>query len=795
MHNAQRTTSNSQRPATPAAGRETAPPRTPANPPKAQPNLARTLATAALVISLVAVASLTSFPEAGKFGVILSATLGLMAVHLALRSPHPNRAAEGAQPPVAADHLERRFEQLQDLRWELRDNDTRYRELLDSLDDMIIRRDASGKLTFVNNAFCRMFAIDARDCLGKPWTAPVVAIDEPQTASPGLSRRYCQKLALPGGERWIEWQEHSVPVPGSCANELQCVGRDVTESRRYEATLREARDAAESANRAKSRFLATMSHEIRTPMNGILGMASLLEDTSLTPEQTTYNRAIDQSARNLLSLIDEILDFSKIEAGKLALVNEPFSILQTVQSAVELLAPRAHEKKLDIAALIEANVPKVVVGDPARVRQILLNLISNAVKFTDRGGISVVVLVAQRDDDQAMRIVFAVEDTGIGLSKSDMTSLFAEFEQADSAVQRRDGGTGLGLAISKRLARAMNGDITVESQLGHGSTFRFELPLHASSVSIPAEAEQPCASAAAPRVLLTFDRPKERASLAASLEAAGVLAFQVSPADAIKAIEQAAAAGRPFDSIIVDESSSPDAMGALLVRARELLPDRPVRGIVLVNVLARAGLAPYRKKGFDSYLMRPVRPASLLEQIGLGTQPPVRTPQQAKTAPMATSRVETPSQAEERVSYSHDGFGPKLPGNVLLAEDNAINALLATKVLERAGYKVTPAVTGLAAIDAVKQTFEPGARPFDLILMDIFMPGMDGVEAAREIKGLHPGGNCPPIIALTANAFAEDRQRYLDLGLDDYLAKPFDRAAMVALLARWSPQSRLDPAA
>lgn len=779
MQNSQRTTSLPKQPAPVTVDREPAPQSAPAGPHDERSTVIRTLAAAALVVSLVAVASLTSFPEAGKFGVILSATLGLMAVHLALRGPQLSRTSSApVSSPAAAGDLERRFEQLQDLRWELRDNDTRYRELLDSLDDMIMRRDANGNLTFVNRAFCRAFAVEARDCLGKPWAAPVIALDEPHASTPS-SRRYCQQLALPAGERWIEWEEHSVPVPGSGSSELQFVGRDITGRRHYEAELRQARDAAEAANRAKSRFLANMSHEIRTPMNGILGMASLLEDTSLTPEQTTYTRAIDQSARNLLSLIDEILDFSKIEAGKLTLVTEPFSITHTIQSAVELLAPRAHEKKLDIAALIARDVPKVVVGDPARVRQILLNLISNAVKFTDRGGVSVSV-ASTRGTGQSIRLVFAVEDTGIGLSNTDMTTLFAEFEQAEAAVQRRDGGTGLGLAISKRLARAMGGDITVESQLGHGSIFRFELPVQAAADE-PATPEHAIESdgTPAPRVLLAFDRPKERAALAASLEASGVLSMQVSPSGAMRAVEEAAAAGRPFDRIIVDESSSAAAMGDVLARARELLPDRPVRGIVLVNVLARSGLAPYRKKGFDSYLMRPVRPASLLEQVGLGS---------VQKLVVEPALLECPSEPPQSAPPSANGtIEPDLPKTVLLAEDNAINALLATKVLERAGYRVTPAVTGFAAIEAVKRTLKPGCRRFELILMDIFMPGMDGIEAAREIKRLHPDGNCPPIVALTANAFAEDRQRYLTLGLDDYLAKPFDRADMMALLTRWTP--------
>jgi len=752
----------------------------------AEPHLVRTLAIAALAISLLSVASLTSVPELAKFGVILAATLGLMAVHLALRgadAQSPITQATGLPAP-SPDQFDRRFEQLQDLRWELRDNDTRYRELLDSLEDMIIRRDASANLTFVNRAFCRMTGLDARDCLGKPWVAPMSASDNAIASHLPLSpRRRCELLALAVGERWIEWEEHTVPVPGTGGTQLQSVGRDMTEHRRYEAELRQARDAAEQANRAKSRFLATMSHEIRTPMNGILGMASLLEDTALTPEQTTYTRAIDQSARNLLSLIDEILDFSKIEAGKLALLNEQFSVHHTVQSAVELLAPRAHEKKLDIAALIDRDVPKVVIGDAARVRQILLNLISNAVKFTDCGGVCVAVSVCRFEAGAATRIVFAVEDTGIGLSKSDMACLFAEFEQADAAVQRRAGGTGLGLAISKRLARAMDGDVTVESQSGRGSIFRLELPLVVAASATDADGA-PAPRENAPCVLLAFDRPKERASLAATLEASGIPVSQTSAADAQRVLEQAVADGRPFDRIIVDESSDPQAMGALLSRARDLAPGQTVRGIVLVNVLARAGLKPYRKQGFASYLMRPVRPHSLLEQIGLDKLTPTQLAVQPAAANAAPVGASNPSTRARPSSCS-----------VLLAEDNAINALLATKVLERAGFSVTPAVTGHAAVAAVKLVLETTSRPFDLILMDIFMPGMDGVEAAREIRALFPLGGCPPIIALTANAFAEDRQRYLDLGLDDYLAKPFDRTAMSAVLARWVPSTRLTPAA
>ena len=736
--------------------------------------VARLLAFGALILSLLSAAGLGH--EGGLMGAagIASAAIGLVAVHLAMRCA-PTAVLAG-HVPASPDHLERRFEQLQDLRWELRDTDARYRELLESLDDLIIRRAGTGELTFVNQAFCRQFGVTRSEVLGKPWAAVVLATAQDADGGAGAGpRRVCQQIELPTGERWIEWEEHPVPALGVAVSELQSIGRDVTERRRTEAELRRARDEAEAANRAKSRFLASMSHEIRTPMNGILGMASLLEDTALTPEQQTYARAIDQSAQNLLSLIDEILDFSKIEAGKLALVNEPFAISHLVQSAVELLAPRAHDKKLEIASSVDADVPSVVVGDPARVRQILLNLISNAVKFTDRGGVCVRVSLKSPE----RRAVFAVTDTGIGLSDADMAGLFAEFEQADAAVQRRDGGTGLGLAISKRLAKAMGGDITVESLPGRGSTFRLELP-----VETPARTEQLAEGAEVAegaqdrlqhprRVLLAFDRLMERAMLLATLEAAGVSTVEASAGEALSAIEGAARAGRPFETIIVDGTDHPERLGALLAWARHFAPGRDVRGIVLVNVLARSSLAAHRQQGFDAYLMRPVRPQSLLEQIGL------------QGAGRAT-RLRSVVGEAARVKPSA-GMG-QLRKAVLLAEDNAINALLATKMLEREGYTVTPAVNGCAAVAMVQHALETQQAPFDLILMDIFMPQMDGVEAAGAIRRLYPAGACPPIIALTANAFAEDRQRYLDLGLDDYLAKPFDRAAMTAVLDRWTRQ-------
>ena len=383
--------------------------------------------------------------------------------------------------------LERRLEQLQDLQWELNENEQRYRALLDAQEDMILRRDDRGRLTFVNKAFLRMFGVTAERGSGQALRDRSVrrrgaraAFDDGRDPASALHASRCTTAA---GPRWIEWEEQLVPAGDGSRFEVQSVGRDVTDQRHAETQLAEARDQAEAANRAKSRFLAAMSHEIRTPMNGILGMASLLLETQQTPEQQTYARAIDQSARTLLALIDEILDFSKIEAGKLELSEAPFALETCVQGVVELLAPRAHEKGLEMAWSVDPQLPQLVSGDEVRVRQILLNLLvergevhRHAAAFASMRSRA---WTPQCDATDEVGVEIVVEDTGIGMSREDMQGLFAEFEQADAAIRRRDGGTGLGLAISMQLARAMGGEIRVVSAPGKGSTFTVDARLEA----------------------------------------------------------------------------------------------------------------------------------------------------------------------------------------------------------------------------------------------------------------------------------------------------------------------------
>jgi PAS domain S-box-containing protein len=397
----------------------------------------------------------------------------------------PSVAAAFDREPGDA-RLEHRREELEDIRWEIRDSSVRLRELLDAQAEVIVRRDQAGRVLFVNRAFCRTFGVSAEDVIGQTF--------EPQLAGPhgreegqngaaetGSLGELPVLLATVEGPRWISWASHEIPDPHGQSFDIQSVGRDVTEQREFEADLAQACDAAEAANRAKSRFLAAMSHEIRTPMNGILGMAGLLTETSLTPEQKTYANAIDQSARTLLGLIDEILDFSRIEAGRLELELKPFRITDCVQEVVELLAPRAHSKDLEIAWIADPGVPVSVLGDAARFRQVLMNLVGNAVKFTDKGGVLVRVGAKPHNtgphDSGSWEFDISVADTGPGLEPEQMQIVFREFERGDGRVALTESGSGLGLAIARKLANAMDGDIAVESVPGEGATFTFQLRL------------------------------------------------------------------------------------------------------------------------------------------------------------------------------------------------------------------------------------------------------------------------------------------------------------------------------
>jgi PAS domain S-box-containing protein len=697
------------------------------------------------------------------------------AVALVLHRPAvPGVEASGEIVPIQhlGHRLERSIESLKDMQWELKESESRYRDLLDSQQDVILRRDASGRLLFVNQAFCRVFGVEAASVLGRGFRPRKLDGADASTEFPSTGERrrhYVQRVETSAGPRWFAWDDYAIPGDETSALEVQTVGRDITEQREAETELQEARDQAEAANRAKSRFLAVMSHEIRTPMNGIMGMTNLLLDTELTPDQSTYARAIKQSSATLLSLIDEILDFSKIEAGRIDLSMQPFAIDDLVQGVVELLAPRAHDKGLEIGWHADLDMPRSLIGDEGRIRQILTNLVGNAIKFTDVGGVAITIggneIVGGDDDGRRFRLTFDVTDTGIGLGPDARKAVFREFVQADTTRQRRFGGTGLGLAISRRLAQVMNGDITVESAPGEGSTFSVKLDVGIVPQAEPLRSSWQ-ASGPRQRILLMSGRPVEVRLIAQTLESAGHQVDMVpAPGDAhtFEAMSR-----EVYDTVIADASAGPERIGRWR-HSRHAHSGRvqAEQGLVLIDTSQREALRAFRRVGFDRYLLRPVRPSSLLSQVA---------PRRRQLVPgLAQANAAGAEPRSDRRS------------RILIAEDNDINALLAARMVESTGAEVVRVQNGREAVDLILR--QPDGQMFDLVLMDVHMPEMDGLSAADAIKSLSRweelGRSPPPIIALTANAFAEDRQKCLRAGMDDYLAKPFERSEIDELIEKW----------
>jgi len=700
--------------------------------------------------------------------------------------------------------LETSVDELNLINGELRESESRYRGLVDSQGDIIFRKNAEGLLKFVNGAFTEAFDVEAGLATGSVFRPTLISGIPAQHVQSKLLKaphrvKYDQQIQTANGPRWYSWEDFATISKDGTIHEVQSVGRDITDRKEAENELASTRDQAETANRAKSMFLASMSHEIRTPMNGVLGMTRLLLDTDLTQEQYSYACAVDKSGKALLSLIDEILDLSKIEAGKLQLEFEPVILADLVENVTELLAPRAHAKGIEIASRIDSRVCLPIMGDDNRLRQILLNLVGNAIKFTDHGGvrIEVTMIAGETAHDEGVpvlenipsglsdRVQVSISDTGIGMKQGVLDKIFDQFKQADSTLSRKYGGTGLGLAISKSLIERMGGAIEVKSEIAQGSTFTFWLPYEADTSTKPEEILDSDALAEFSVLLLTNSMINSSV-LEMYIESFGADVTIVTSAQQARQALQQRASSKPFTTLMYDKSNQDEqanpARALSQITSDTNAVSRP-RCILLISPEERRELSNSTRGGFDTYLVKPIRRASLVSRIKSEIALPSLQPDRPQSDDAAVTS-----------SHSHGAIPSADYRNqrILVVEDNEINALLATSLLKKEGHDVVHAENGLEAIKVITASLadDDAVAPFDMVLMDVHMPEMDGMQATQEIRKFLATTNAAskhlPIIALTANAMAEDRALCLQAGMDDYLAKPIDKDELVELLEKWA---------
>ncbi len=641
------------------------------------------------------------------------------------------------------------------------------RKVIDVIPSFIFVKDRESRFLLANQALARSYGTTVSEIIGKtdadfnahPEQVAKFRRDDLEVMESNAEKFTIEEFTGINGEpRWVQVNKLPVCADDGTVQALVGVATDITLQQKIAAELQRAKEAAEAATRAKSEFLANMSHEIRTPMNAVIGMTGLLLDTPLNPEQRDFVETVRTSGDALLTIINDILDFSKIESGQLDLEQQPFCLTDCIEEAMDLLAAKASEKGLDLAYLLGETTPHTLLGDITRLRQILVNLVSNAVKFTARGEV-VITVTARALAAQRYELQFAVKDTGIGIPRDRLDRLFRSFSQVDSSTTRHYGGTGLGLAISKRLCEMMGGTMWVESEEGHGSTFFFTI--EAASAPTPQRlylhGTQP--QLTDKRVLIVDDNETNRRILTLQTESWGMRAEAcASAAEALARLQHE----QNFDAAILDWHM-PEQDGVSLAREIVQLPNANKLPLVMLSSGAVGRQSVEQESGvrFTAFLSKPIKPSQLFDVLMQ-----VFGGQLRQVKPSTAPRLD-------------QGLGDRLPLRLLLVEDNVVNQKVALRILQQMGYRADVASNGLEAIEALQR------QPYDLVLMDVHMPEMDGLEATRKICAEWDAMTRPKIVAMTANAMKEDREACLTAGMDDYISKPIRVEELQTVLESW----------